>query len=288
MGRRLSAAVLTAALFAACSFALAIGIGVTAWAQVKTCPGHPACVGGYYNQADGYCYSGPAPFTNAMDHWRALCADGETLDRPSGTCRPATCGGSAGGCQERPVCPPNSTYSGPSTSGGTVSGTCQYSNNGFNDHEVVPCDAGWTLDTARGVCRRCPNMVYGGPRPRPMPLALPDLTLRDAWLADPRAGKHLVSVHQGQAYYACFIVANIGSAPSGPFRVAGGGLGLSYSPYQDHASLAPGASRQGCLSYPTTPPPGSYKLGLEADSQHVVHESNEANNNAVISVTVVP
>jgi hypothetical protein len=284
MGRHPSAAVLIAALFAACSLIFAIGTGVTAWAQVKTCPGHPACVGGYYNPADGYCYSGPAPFTNAMDHWRALCADGETLDRATGDCRPTTCGGSGASCREQPVCPSGTTYTGASSG----RGVCEERNNGFIDHELVPCPDGWTLDTQRGVCRLCPNVVYGGPRPRPMPLALPDLTFRDAWLADPRAGKHLVTVHQGQAYYACFIVANIGSAPSGPFRVAGGGLGLSYSPFQDQASLTAGASRQGCLRYPTTPAPGSYKLGLTADSLNVVHESRKDNNSATIPVTVIP
>jgi hypothetical protein len=287
MGRRLSAAVLTAALFAACSLVFAIATGVTAWAQVKTCPGHPACApNGTYHPDDGYCYYGNNGF---LDHWRAVCADGETLDRATGICHPATCGGSAGGCREAPVCPNGTTYTGTGSLNGAQVGSCETSNGlNYHDHQLVPCPQGWTLDSQRGVCRICSNFVYGGPRPKPMPLRLPDLTFRDAWLSDPRAGKHLVSIHQGQAYYACFIVANIGSAPSGPFRVSGGGLGLSYSPFQDQASLTAGASRQGCLRYPTTPAPGSYKLGLTADSENVVHESRKDNNSATISVTVVP
>ncbi len=126
------------------------------------------------------------------------------------------------------------------------------------------------------------------PRPPPPRHGLPDLTFRVTWLELPGSTVHVKAVHNGKPYLACFTVVNIGSAPSGTFRVSGGGLGITYNPYQDHASLAPGAGRQGCLKYPTTPAPGSYKLGIEADSQHVVHESNEGNNEAVIPVTVIP
>lgn len=279
MGRRLSAAVATAALFAAFSLIVAIGNGVPAWAQV--CPGHPACVGGTYH-SDGYCYSGPG-VGGSLDHWQATCADGETLDRASGTCRPRTCGGSSFSCREAPVCPSGTTYTGASG----AQGVCEArSGLNYRDHQLVPCPSGWTLDASRGVCRYCPALhVSGGPRPIAL---LPDLTFRATWLELPGSNVHVKAVHRGHAYLACFVVANVGSAPSGSFRVAGGGLGLTTSPYQDHASLPTGASRQGCLNYPTTPGSGSYKLGLEADSLHVVHESNEGNNEAVIPVVVIP
>jgi hypothetical protein len=128
------------------------------------------------------------------------------------------------------------------------------------------------------------------PRIPPVPgrIALPDLTFRVTWLQLPGSPVRVKSVHNGRPYLACFVVVNIGVVPSGPFRVSGGGLGLPTNPYQDHASLAPGASRQGCLTYPTTPPPGHYNLGLTVDSQHVVHESREDNNDAVIYVPVAP
>jgi hypothetical protein len=118
-------------------------------------------------------------------------------------------------------------------------------------------------------------------------VALPDLTIEDAWLALPN-GRRVKGVSVHSAYLACFLVANIGAAPSGIFRVQGGGLGIKIGPYQTYGSLGPGATRQGCLSYPTTPAPGTYNLGLEADSLHVVRESNESNNTAVIQVIVHP
>jgi subtilase family serine protease len=95
-------------------------------------------------------------------------------------------------------------------------------------------------------------------------------------------------VKRGKPYLACFVVANIGFAPSGPFRVTGGGLGIPFNPFQNHAGLAPGASRAGCLKYPTTPKPGNYNLVLKVDSLNTVVESNEGNNTAVMVITVVP
>lgn len=219
-----------------------------------------------------------------MDHWQATCAAGETLDRPSGICRPATCGGSTFSCREAPACPSGTTFVGVSSG----QANCEHHGDfGSVDHQLVPCPSGWTLDASRGVCRYCPalHVTGGGVHPK---LLFPDLTIRRAWLQDPKTGGPLKAVHVKQAYLACFVVANIGSAASGPFRVAGGGLGIPTNPFQDHASLAPGASRQGCLTYPTTPAAGSYNLGITADSQNVVHESNEGNNDAVIHVTVLP
>ncbi len=114
----------------------------------------------------------------------------------------------------------------------------------------------------------------------------PDLTFRNVQLGS--LAKPASTVKNGQSYYVCFTVANIGAAASGPFRVGAGGLGVPVAPYQDHASLTAGASRDGCIAYPTTPPPGNYKLELKADSLNVVTESREDNNTRVIAVTVVP
>jgi hypothetical protein len=106
----------------------------------------------------------------------------------------------------------------------------------------------------------------------PLPQPQPDLTFRSAWLqyrglpnAPPLHTNRVPYLH---GYGACYVIANVGGAPTGPFRVAGGGLGIATNPYKDEASLAPGASRQDCLDYPTTPAPGTYKLGLEADNHH--------------------
>jgi hypothetical protein len=95
-------------------------------------------------------------------------------------------------------------------------------------------------------------------------------------------------VKRGKPYLACFVVANIGFAPSGGFRVSGGGLGIPFNPFQNHAGLAPGQSRAGCLKYPTTPKPGNYNLGLKVDSLNTVVESNEGNNTGVMAITVLP
>jgi hypothetical protein len=297
MGRRLSAAVLIAAAFAVFSCFIAVGNGVPVWAQIKICPGQPVCPSG--DTYTGSSIVGGIPYgtcnepptgANYRDHVLVPCPDGWTLETSSGTCRPRTCGGSgAGVCQEQPVCPSGDTYTGSSIVAGVPRGACDEPPSGLNyrDHVLVPCPDGWTLDTSRGVCRRCPNFVYGGPRPHPKPMpALADLTIRRAWLQTPTTKGQVNSVPLGRPYFACFIVANIGAAASGPFRVAGGGLGVPTRPYLDMASLTPGASRQGCLSYATTPDPGSYQLVITADSQNVVRETNKANNEATIQVVV--
>ena len=98
----------------------------------------------------------------------------------------------------------------------------------------------------------------------------------------------VVSVRRGTAYAACFSVANIGGSFSGPFRVAGGGLGVPFIPFADLPGIAPGGARIGCVRYPTTPPPGVYRVELTADSLGAVAESREDNNAAVVTVKVVP
>ena len=95
-------------------------------------------------------------------------------------------------------------------------------------------------------------------------------------------------VQSGKAFLACFVVENVGLAASGNFRVQGSALGLPAAPFQDHAGLARGASRAGCVRYPTTPAPGGYKLVIRVDSLNAVAESNEANNTGAMDLVVLP
>jgi hypothetical protein len=117
--------------------------------------------------------------------------------------------------------------------------------------------------------------------------ARPDLRLASVHL---RTVDHVAipTVTQGQPYKVCFRVRNIGTVNSGPYRVAGGGLGIPTNPFADYPGVSAGGARSGCLRYPTTPRAGSYNLGIQADATNIVVEMREDNNNAVIPVTVVP
>jgi hypothetical protein len=111
---------------------------------------------------------------------------------------------------------------------------------------------------------------------------LPDLTFRGAPTVSAKPVLH------GHKYMICFTVANIGPGPAGPFRVAGGGLGIPFLPYHDFPGLAGGGVASSCLVYPTTPPAGSYTVGLTVDSLSAVTESREDNNTANVPVVVAP
>jgi hypothetical protein len=219
---------------------------------------------------------------------------GETFIRATGMCRLNLC---TGACETRPLCGgdwPNYRGSGRDATG--VYGSCQSNPNwlGHVSHTLRRCPSGFTLSEGRGVCVRCTAMVpVPTPTPVPVPtptpvLPRPDLVIRSAFLRQVAGGPVVTSVRRGRSYYACFVVANIGVAPSGVFHVGGGGLGVPTPPSQAHASLAAGASRAGCLVYPTTPAPGAYRLGITADSRTVVTERREDNNGATIAVTVIP
>jgi hypothetical protein len=114
------------------------------------------------------------------------------------------------------------------------------------------------------------------------------LTIRRVFLRSTGTGPVVSNVKVGQRYYACFEVANIGAGASGPFLVSGGGLGISSTPTVPQANLLPGASREGCLLYRTTPRAGSYRLGITVDPVGGVRESREDNNTATLGVTVTP
>ena len=250
---------------------------------------YPACPANT-TYHDGACYDSPQFFTNAQSHTLAVCNTGDTLNRDTGVCRKPNCGGGIGGiCQTKPLCPSGTTYTGSGTSPRGTYGVCQMGPNGAGgaiDHQLVYCDAGWTLNTAAGTCRRCP--LLGGGGLLPVHFQLPDLVVRRVWLGDARTGAPVSTVQKAHPFLACFTVANIGAGAGGPFRVGASGAGVPSSPFQDHAGLAVGAARDGCLTFATTPSLGKYRLVVTADSLRAILESNEGNNDTTLIVTVTP
>jgi hypothetical protein len=196
----------------------------------------------------------------------------------TGMCELNVCTG--GGCgAELPLCNADETFTRSGTDGGGVYGVCSHGPTGlgWKSHQVKRCRTGWTLQRATGMCRKD---CAAAPSTR-----RPDLTFRRVWLESPKTVT-VGSVRRNRAYYACYEVANIGLAPSGPFQAGAGGLGVPVAPVHSHPSLAPGTSLISCMFYPTTPPPGSYSLGLTADSRGIVTESRESNNDATLAVRV--
>lgn len=230
-------------------------------------------------------------------HYIARCGEDSTLDLERGVCVLNACS-SCGA--ELPLCDSDEAYTGSGSDRDGVYGVCSSGPSGiggYRSHQLKRCREGWTLQTDTGMCKkncaaRLPRVIPDVVGPiTPIPdvtppaLQLPDLVLRRAWLKAPKGGP-IKAVRRGQPYYACFEVANQGARASGPFYVGGGGLGIPTPPEQAHANLAPGAARQGCLYYPTTPAAGTYKLGLTADSRHTVTESREDNNDRTLTVQV--
>jgi len=245
-------------------------------------PERPACPSGYSFESgggkvgSGSCQSGP----NWLGHRSHcplassnVCTGAERLDAARGVC---TTGVPPG----RPACP--SGFSFESGGGQVGSGRCQSGPNWLGHRSHCPlascnvCTTAERLDWTHGLC--CP----------PVATPRPDLVISRAFLRATSGGGATTTIRRGQRYWACFEVANVGTANSGPFRVGGGGLGVPTPPFLVQASLSPGASRLGCLVYPTTPPPGSYVLVLGADSLSVVPEIREDNNRATITVRIEP
>jgi len=238
---------------------------------------------------DGGCYDSPQFLTNVQSHTLAVCNTGDTLNRDTGNCHKPNCFGGIGAiCQTKPLCPSGTTYTGSGTSPTGTYGVCQMGPNGPGgaiDHQLVYCDAGWALNTTAGTCRHCP-LLGGGLVP--LHLQLPDLVIRRVWLEDARTGAPVPTVQKAHPFLACFTVANTGAGASGTFRIGAGGVGIPGSPFQDHAGLAVGATRDGCVTFATTPSLGKYRLAVTADSLHAIAESNETNNDAWLIVNVTP
>jgi hypothetical protein len=229
--------------------------------------------------------SAPAPVAHSL----VSCPAGTTLIAQTGYCRRDSCGGGGGGgsCTHSLVCSrhpgfPHYVADSPGP-GGVLQARCSADPTGLNwrAHMVASCAAGFTLVPGTGICRQCVGSETSS-------RALPDLVLRDVWVRTQDSSLRAKALRTATSYLACFTVANVGMVASGAFRVGGGGLGVPVAPHQNHASLLPGATRAGCLTYTTAPPPGSYRLGLTADSLNAVTEMREDNNSSTIDVVVVP
>jgi hypothetical protein len=265
-------------------FAVIIG-AISAFApaaSAQSACSFPACNmhGERYNAATGNCESGPDPITRALSHRIPTCNSDERFDRATGQCVLNAC--SDGGCEARLLCTGKSRYTRSGRDARGVYGVCEHGPNwlGYRSHQLVHCPSGFTLNEARGVC-------VGNCAPAPPP-RLPDLVIRRTYLRATPRGPAVTRIRRGQRYWACFEVANVGAAGSGPFHVGGGGLGVPTAPSQAHAALLPGASRAGCLLYGTTPAVGSYRLGIDADSRRAVRETREDNNTATLAVEIIP
>jgi hypothetical protein len=251
------------------------GFTTSAWAQCR----FPACnqEGEHFNSETGDCESRSGFPTFAISHRVPTCPAGERFDRATGNCVLAACDE---GCEVRELCRGDERFSRSGRDRAGVYGVCESGPNwlGHRSHRVDHCPSGFTLNERRGVCVRCPIRV---------PVRLPDLVISRAFLRLASSPAEVTSIPAGRSYLACFEVTNRGMAASGFFRVDGGGLGVRTAPFQNHASLLPGASREGCLEYSTTPPPGTYRLELRAHTLRV-RESREDNNTATLELAVIP
>lgn len=247
----------------------------------------------------GVCHSSSG--LGYRSHYLARCEEGWTLDGERGVCMRDDCTSGACGVQV-PLCMPTERYEPGGTDSEGAYGSCNSGPAFFTlakSHRLAHCGEGWTLLTESGLCRRdCTTRIPvdpgklgtlpfpAGPGVDPDRFKLrPDLVIDRLWLKS-ALGVPLKTVAAGAAYYVCFEVRNQGNFPSGAFKVRGGGLGVPTNPEQTHASLNAGASREGCLFYPVTPPVGHYKLGLMADADKMVAESRENNNSGQIEVEV--
>ena len=257
-------------------------------AQAQVCE-KPACPS-RDTYRDGYCYSYSGFPTYAESRTRTVCESGWTLDATRGICANGTC------C-ETALCVPGERYSRSETYRGRPYGVCESGPGvgGTLSHTMRECQAGWDLDGSRGTCRKqkCGTAISAaGPVVAPQPpevVRRPDLTIKE-WSVRPKlsGGKPVNEVRVGQKYQVCFVVANIGQAPSGPFIVQGGGLGVASGPSLPQADLAPGATREGCLDYSTTPARGTYRLTVTAHAPDTVRDSDESNNSRTETIIVVP
>ena len=240
----------------------------------------PACNrdGERFISATGDCEHRAGFPTFAISHRAASCPSGERFDRATGECVIPDCDER---CEVRRLCRRNERYSRSDRDREGVYGVCDHTGFlGAKSHRVVRCPFGSILNERRGVCVRCPTEV-------PVTPLRADLVFTRSFLRVASSPTAVTRLTAGTPYLACFEVANRGTRESGTFRVGGGGLGVRTPPNQAHASLLPGATREGCLSYATTPPPGSYRLVLTVDSFGTVRELREDNNTATLTLTVV-
>lgn len=205
-------------------------------------------------------------------HEIVRCPAGSTFDLPSGQCTWNLCSGCGG---ELPLCEAPSRFT---SSGVDVRGPYAVCTRGGETwgapiaHSVERCAEGWTLQPGSGNCRRN---------------CLPDLTIRRTFLRN-SSGAAVKAVSPYQRYFICAEVVNLGLAWAGASQLRGGGLGVSVNPTATIPALGPSAWTTVCLSYPTTPSPGTYRVGVTADAVLSVTESLESNNDALVTVPVLP
>ena len=261
----------------------------TVYCQSSACS-FPACNrdGERFDPVTRNCQHGPDGL-GIRSHRVPTCNAGERLDRDSGLCVIEAC--ADGGCEARRLCTRKGYhYDHADRDSRGVYGVCESEPNflGYRSHETLRCPDGFTLNEARGVCVGNCRTATDLTLPPPRTVILPDLIIRRVFMRPGSGGPEVTEVRRGTSYYACFEVANVGVAASGSFRVLGGGLAVEPAPSQAHATLLPGASREGCLLYSRTPPTGSYRLGITADSLRAVREMREDNNERTLTLHVVP
>lgn len=234
-------------------------------------------------------------------HYLARCEEGWTLDVDRGVCVRDACTSGACGVLV-PLCTPTERYERGGSDRDGAYGVCHSGPapvTRAESHRLARCAEGWTLLAETGVCRRdCAARLEIDPDRLgidPLPIGpgydpdrfklRPDLVLDRLWLKN-ASGAAIKSVRAGSAYYLCFVVRNQGNLASGAFKVRGGGLGMPTNPEQNHAGLAAGVSREGCLFYPVTPSPGRYTVGVTADADNAVAELRENNNGRQITIIV--
>jgi len=253
---------------------------VASSAAAQTCD-FSLCPSGSQYSLGGVDPSGPYGSCTQCDwfgncaHTLEHCPAGSTLNPKSGICTWDLCGGGCGG--ELPLCDAPSRYTGSGVDAfGGVYGVCTIGPD-FPSwaiaHQLEYCRKGFQLDEKRGVCVKACSAA--------------DLILVKPFLLDEK-GNVVTTVRAGRPYSVCVEALNIGAGDAGLFKIAGGGLGVPFNPSAAVSSLAAGASFNVCLSYPTTPSPGAYRLGVSADSTGLVTESDETNNELIVNVTVTP
>jgi hypothetical protein len=218
-------------------------------------------------------------------HQRRSCEAGWTLQGTTGVCVKTDC------CPEKPLCPAGDRYTGSGTSAGRTYGVCSRTRGTAKSHQLVYCEEGWRLDTARGVCIKldCPASVTGGfVVPAPRFVAPPDLIVRGFRM------RFSGACEPGKAVMTFSVtVANIGTgaSPSVPgkalVRVRDGhgtwGNGASLP------ALAPGASATVEVPvYYLKSDPGHmtgrlpHPFRATADPMRLVTESEERNNDSPV------
>ncbi|HEX9627026.1 MAG TPA: CARDB domain-containing protein [Acidiferrobacterales bacterium] len=276
---------------------LSVGLaGGAASALADSCA-VPLCQRGETFRADsnpavnyGWCHSSSG--LGYRSHQRRDCPAGSTLNRATGLCVRRDC------CPEKPLCPAGEKYLRSGTRDGRVYGVCGSSSGlGYRSHTLRYCEAGWTLDTARGVCKKiCPVSVtpvttvgvpVGTLAPAKPAGGKPDLVVRRFALKRWGACKPNNAVMTFEV-----TVANIGTAPSP--AIPGKALvqvrdqhGINWGNGKPLNAIAPGASQTveipvyyiaADAAHMTAAAPHPFKA--IADPLKLVDELNEGNNDS--------